>query len=502
MSAIKRIFLGCMILGLSGLGGACADLLDFGPLASRFRMSLEAGQREEWVGPLYYHQHTDSEDLSAMPPLWSSVRNHEIDSVETDVLYPILTYDRFGEEYRWQLFQWINLASGRVSQTETNAHRFTLFPFYFQQRSAVADQDYTAVFPFYGKLKNRLFRDEIEFAAWPIYVKTVRRQRYTAPAEDSEFTGALYRYFEQRRGDVTTYNIVVPFFHVRVGSGLRGWQFWPLYGHEEKKATTWTNQWDEVVQEGGHRRTFALWPFYFKNDTELGTPAEEHMSAVLPFYSRSTSSLRESITAPWPIGITHTVDRARKYEEWGYPWPFVVFARGEGKTTSRVWPFYGHSHNDSLEKNYYLWPFYRQDILRAESVERERVRILLFLYSDIHELNKETGKLKRRTDLWPLFTYGRDWEGRERWQMGAVLEPLLPTSKSIERNYSHLWSLVRAERNPATGASSESLLWNLYRRDSVTNQHHESLLFGLVQWDVTPEGRQARWFYLPWRTRY
>ena len=57
--------------------------------------------------------------------------------------------------------------------------RFTLFPLYFQQRSPDPNENYTALVPFYGHLKNRLFRDEIFFVMFPIYSETRKRDVVT-----------------------------------------------------------------------------------------------------------------------------------------------------------------------------------------------------------------------------------------------------------------------------------------------------------------------------------
>ena len=81
--------------------------------------------------------------------------------------------------------------------------------------------------------------------------------------------------------------------------------------------------------------------------------------------------------------------------------------------------------------------------------------------------NPETGAALHRVDFWPLYTYRRDFNGNSRLQVLALLEPYLPNSTSIERDYSPLWSLWRAEKNPKTGAASQSLLWNLYRHETT-----------------------------------
>src|SRR3954452_9616303 len=178
----------------------------FGPAYHEFRLTLEPGHRTEAVGPLYYHEVREDAQTWASPPLFSYTMSKEIDYEEFDILYPILSYDRFGPEYRFHIFQVFAFAGGQT-QTETNVHRFTLFPIYFQQRSAIPELNYTALLPIYGHLKNRLFRDEVKFVLMPIYVQS-------------------------RRKDVVTDNYMYPFVHVRHGDGLKGWQFWPIVGHE------------------------------------------------------------------------------------------------------------------------------------------------------------------------------------------------------------------------------------------------------------------------------
>jgi hypothetical protein len=129
------------------------------------------------------------------------------------------------------------------------------------------------------------------------------------------------------------------------------------------------------------------------------------------------------------------------------------------------------------------------------------MRILFFLYTDVEEKNTESGTISERKDLWPLYTYRSDHQGRRRLQILAPLEPILPHSKSIERNYSPLWSLWRSERNVATGASSQSLLWNLFRHETDDHSKKCSLLFGLFQYDSHSEGRRWRLFYIPFGAR-
>ncbi|MEY2467101.1 MAG: hypothetical protein QOD03_1622 [Verrucomicrobiota bacterium] len=448
-----------------------ANWLNAGLLYDDFPLTLDAGHRTEALGPLFYWEQKDSQRTWAIPPLFSHVYDSVIDSTEWDLGYPVITYDRYGSEYRWHIFQVFSFAGGQ-NQEEQKARRFTLFPLYFQQRSDDPELNYTALLPFYGHIKNRLLRDEIFFVMFPVYGRS-------------------------RKKDVVTDNYLYPVFHLRHGNGLNGWQVWPLVGHEHKEVTTKTNLFGDTDIVAGHDTWFAPWPIFFNSWSGTGTENPQHLQALIPFYilqrspnrdsttigpppffslltlpksksSKNSSGSKFSIPLINPFNVTHTVDREKKYREWDAPWPLIVFANGEGKTTTRVWPFFSQAHNAILQSDFYAWPIYKYNRVHSDPLDRRRTRILEFLYSDIKQRNTETGLAQHRVDFWPLFTFKRDYNGSTRLQVFAPIEPILPNNKSIERDYSPVWSVWRSEKNTKTGASSQSLLWNLYRRECTS----------------------------------
>jgi hypothetical protein len=473
--------------------------LEAGPLVHEFSLTLRPGHRLEAAGPFFFSQQSGGERSIGVPPLFSLVEDAEVDSREFDVLYPLLTYDRYGPEFRWQLLQLLSFAGGERLKDEAAERRVTIFPVYFQQRSTNAVDNYTAVFPLYGTLKNRLFRDEIRFVLFPLYGQTQRR-------------------LSPSRVEVTTDNYLYPFFHLRRGDGLRGWQFWPLAGHETKAVTTRINDFGELELVAGHETGFVLWPFYLHSHQGIGTDNPGRTVASLPWFSLERSRLRDTTIVLWPFFI-HTDDRARRYREWDLPWPLIVFARptgppvdspavlrrwpasqfagGSGKTVTRVFPLFGQAYTERLLSEFYLWPLYKRNRAHVPPLDRDRWRLLLYLYSDLTEKNLDTGAALRRRDLWPVFTWRADREGCERLQVLAPLEPILPNNKSIERNWSPLWSLWRAEADLQTGARSQSLLWNVYRREETPEARKCSLLFGLFRYQSSAEGTRWRLFPLP-----
>jgi len=471
---LGRHFLPWLVF-LFGLAGFChqadADESDgFGLIFDRFHLTLEDGYRTEIAGPLYYSQQAGDESTVAFPPFFSTVSNLSVAYTDYDFLYPLLTRLQYGQEWRWQLFQLLSFSGGK-EPSEATKGRHTLFPFYFSQRSPTdTNLDYTAFFPIYGTLKNRLSRDEIHFVLFPIYSET-------------------------RKKDVITDNYLYPIGSVRHGDGLHGWKVWPLAGYEHKIVTLQTNGFGDVETNGGYRRWFYLWPFHLNQDNGIGTDNPEKFRASLPLYVYSRSPQRDSTSVLWPF-LTWVDDRAKKYHEWQGPWPIVIFTRGEGKTTSRVFPIFSQSHNAIKEGDSYLWPIYTFKRTHSDPLDMRRTRVVFFLYDDTVEKNTQTGGYKRRVDMWPFFIWHRDFNGNERLQVIAPLEPAVPDNAGIERNWSPLWSFWRAENNLKTGAASQSLLWNLYRRETAPAHKKVSLLFGLFQYQCDGENKRTKLFYL------
>ena len=465
LSSLMFIFL---LAAVEKLAAADFDN-SFGFLFDRFQLTLAEGCRTEAAGPLYYYQHDEETSTLAFPPFYSCYRNPSVESHEDDFLYPLLTSLHYGKERRWQFFQLVSFAGGE-QQDDVAEKRFTVFPFYFQQRSTDTNQNYTALVPFYGHLKNRLFHDEIFFVMFPIYSQT-------------------------RKRDVVTDNYVYPIVHVREGIGLHGWQVWPLAGSEHKVITLHTNGFGDVETVAGHDHFFALWPLYLSQDNGIGTTNTEKFRASIPLFAYTRSPMLDSTTVIWPF-FTWLDNREKKYHEWQAPWPFIIFARGEGKTTSRVFPLFSRSHNAVKENDSYLWPVYTYRRTHADPLDLQRTRVAFYLYSDTVEKNTQTGGYKRRLDMWPFFTWHREFNGSERLQVFAPIEPAVPDNRGIERNWSPLWSLWRAERNPKAGATSHSLLWNLYRDETAPARKKVSLLFGLFQYQYDGETSRTKLFYL------
>lgn len=447
-----------------GQGPVSASEADrwWGPLFSEFELTVNPGRGQEALGPIWGSEKTDELSLWRISPLISGVREPDLERTEWEILYPLATYDRFGTEWRLQFFQMLNFAGSESLDGEVK-RRQTLFPIYFRQQTSSGTNDYLAVLPIYGHLRNRLFRDEVRFLLVPLWAQT-------------------------RKRGVTTDNYLLPFFHVRHGGGVKGWQFWPVLGTETKVITVRTNVLDELEPVPGHRRHFFAWPLFFNETTGIGSANPATNLYAFPVYLRTRSP---AMDYDWRLFFSHRTNRVARYEEWTAPWPFIGKARGPGKRALRFWPLWGHATSGILTSDFIAWPFYVHKKLDSPPLERERHRFLYFAYSNLREEDMETGRAYRRRDLWPLFTWRHEKDGSERLQVLAPLEGILPHNKSVERLYSPLWSIWRQETQPATEFRSQSFLWNLWRREQRAGHSRTSLFFGAVQTSKAADQRRT-----------
>ena len=120
----------CAVVCLLVLSVTATAQPSFGPLFHTFGLTLDSGHRTEALGPILAYEQRDTARTWGLRPALCYVLDEQTDFAEFDFVYPLVTYDRFGSEYRFQILQLFSFAGGQT-QSETNVHRFTLFPFIF-----------------------------------------------------------------------------------------------------------------------------------------------------------------------------------------------------------------------------------------------------------------------------------------------------------------------------------------------------------------------------------
>ena len=461
--ADRRWLLAGLLIGLASVPLRAG--VEAGPAWHDYKLTLLPGSATEGFGPVWGREKSEGSSAWRLSPLISHYADTATERSEYEVLYPAFTYDRFGTEYALHFLQFFQI-NGSSTVDDESKKRTTLFPIFFRQKSSNPTNDYFALLPLYGHLRNRLFRDEVHFVLAPLWVSSVKR-------------------------DVQTDNVLFPIFHRRHGNGVHGWQAWPLIGSETKEITYRLNNLDEQEVVPGHRRQFFALPFFIREETGLGTENAVTNRFAFPAYGQTRSPAMDFTSV---LLFTYRTNRQEKFSEWSAPWPFIGAANGPGKTARRFWPFFGHAKSPSQSSDFALWPLYTRRSTWGDNFRRNRTRLLYFGYSDTHLTQPGSTQEFRRRDLWPFFTYRHDLNGQTRLQVLALAEPLLPNNKSFEPLYAPVWSLYRAEYDPKTEQASQSLLWNLWRRDVEPGVARTSCFFGAVKTEKTDQGRKWHFF--------
>ncbi|HET6420881.1 MAG TPA: hypothetical protein VFG19_12025 [Geobacteraceae bacterium] len=369
------------------------------------------------LGPLFKLQQRGKEKDLAVRPLFYKTTNESEGISSTTYLYPLASSEKSEDVERIQVLQ---LYQNNVFRKEGEQEKKDnmLFPFYIQGTSAKYGP-YLSVFPFYGDLYERFWKDEYHYVMFPFYSRTVKK-------------------------GTTTRNYLYPIVSTIEGEKESGFQVWPLYGQSAK--------------EGVYKKRFALWPVFFDENTGLDTDNPTKKLLVFPFYVSIDSPKRVEHHYLWPF-FGHTVDSAKKSEEWDYFWPFFVTVKGEDRALNRYIPFYSEDKRKESVKYWYMWPLYSHENLASESFSQERDRILYFLFSDNRETWNADGKNRHKVALWPLFLYKKDYTGIKSFSFPAPLEPIVDR-EGIDKCWAPLWRVYVQKWND--DESAVSFLWNLY----------------------------------------
>lgn len=430
--ASKTAFIACFLFCLFASGPLFANeketaeeggtIFTFWPLID-YRESPADGYRNlALLGPLVkFQQWGDESDIAVRPLVYRSA-NAANDTVATDYLYPVVSAESTPEMTTVQGLQLFQKNVYRKGEGENEERSSMLFPFYISGTSKKYGP-YTSVFPFYGDIYERFWRDEYHYAMFPLYARTVKQ-------------------------GTTTRNYLYPVFSTVEGEKESGFQVWPLYG--------------EAAKEGSYRKRFVLWPFFMQEKSGLGGDNPTDKLFVLPFYASIDSPKSTARYYPWPF-VGHKTEVDGGQEEWDYFWPFWRTVQGERRNLTSWLPFYAEEKAKERSKRWIMWPLYKHEEISSDIFRQERDRLLYFLYSDNRESWPKDGAQRRRTALWPLFLYKRDPQGVMSLSFPALIESVLDRD-GIEKNWAPLWRIYQVKWDDS-GNSAASFLWNFYWHD-------------------------------------
>ena len=399
---------------------------------------------------------------------------------ETDLLWPLGIRSQRDDHYYWRALLFYGTGTLDDPTSPNDPWRFRLFPFIYAGRTQEGE-DYAAVFPLGGTIRDFLVFHETSFVLFPIY------------AEGRSPTGVEMR------------TVLWPFYLTRHGERIDQFRLWPFYGTAERRNLHATG-----------RSRFVLWPIW--SDTASTGEIEGSGFVLFPIFGhsrfdREKRGVEESWSVIPPLFLYARGDDG--YRKLLAPWPFIRILDNDGIRERHIWPLWGRTerwpvasgvlHPDvpggaaqisakgrstrDLSRSYILWPFFSRTETERAGVHRSVLHAPLpfFFRREETRIPNPDGEPRtpnpesrtglddptiRRSDdptssftrLWPLFSWRRTTVPPHH-SAGAVFLrvpelSLWSKSEQVERNWAPLWSLYTYRKKPS-GAYCNDLLWGL-----------------------------------------
>lgn len=394
------------------------------------------------MGPIFADIRLQDRKILSIRPLWTRFSYENTDSSHWHVLYPVANwYERPGVSYGHVL----NLIRYR-HQEETSMVQFEVFPFFFYRDGDQVPKRTLALWPVAGVIHNRLFRDEIAFAAWPLLVRT-------------------------RKGDETRVHFPYPFLRYHYGPHSSGFGIWPLFG--------------KFQRENDYANWWALWPVLYSYKDKLDREQPRVRLGAWPFYHHESDAGMHSHNWVWPFfGYTREYDPRPVYSENRYFFPFLVQGRGDEKYINRWLPLFSDESSPGYSKQWYLWPLLKREKRQDGAVVRDITTLLYFFAR--HEV-QDLGDTKARLGtVWPLFSFWDDGRGRSQLQALDPLTIFFPSNQVIKQNWSPLFAVYRWDQRGDN--RRHSLLWDLITLELDPEQGNRFTFGPLLDWKTGGSG--------------
>jgi hypothetical protein len=295
-------------------------------------------------------------------------------------------------------------------------------------------------FPLAGHVRQKLFADEIDFAAFPLWTRT-------------------------RAGDWHSTHVLWPLIAWGEGEGRSHARFLPF--------------WSQSDGPDGSKRT-AAWPFLHWSTLRTGDRTFDgwFLFPLLGHRTASDDSYREW-TVLWPFfswsDDARTGDRNRSLF-----WPIhrEIERSADHESSTWWWPFWGTYSSDAETSSFYAWPLvwsaeFRDDGGPAGRTTRRTFVVPLWM-------ERESGPTGGAPDThevrsWPLFSFERTATGEETlrvpelipffgWKAGetAWSDLLAVFRRTADAEGRAAWDLplgIVRWRRDARGASKLTLFW-------------------------------------------
>ena len=395
-----------------------------------------------------------------------------------------------------------------------NDYDLGIFPFIFYGDSPEKRDRYLMLWPLGGTVRGKLGQEEISAYAFPGFLLFVFFPPWVVASGPVApyalccaylFISFMPLYTEYGRGDYRARGVLWPLYTRGKGDNIDVFRILPFYSRSTKKG--WYDN-----------RSYFLFVNY--SETYYRDGVTRYNFFVVPFYGHkwSSSGDMEATAILWPF-FSWGYNTRNGEKEYNVPWPFVQLKDcTDPFVYKRVFfPFYG-DYRYKKERSFFVTPFYftlHNDSDTINSAYYYYCMIIWYFRRDYQSEHQLYGQHWRFFKIWPVFKV----EYNDRGDMSFNLLSLLPLRdpEGYEALYEPFWSIVEY-RKSANGEKRLGLLFRTYYRwwsDSFIqvqvpilfsyssasgNLRSWSVIFSMFGYVNKPDGRYARFFWIPVRT--
>jgi len=430
-----------VFLGLLVFVVASCSTVDYAPLYES--KESEGVTAKRGLGPIYEDvRFPNGHVRQAVRPFWSYEKSGE--RVAEDFFWPLAMSRREKDYYKSHFL--LLFYHNENLKNDKSAWMFWALPFWYEGRSRDG-QDYKALLPFWGDVRDAMGYDLLRFRFFPFYLYTKKN--------NLESNGYLWPFISETHGD-----------------GLNKYRVFPFYG--------------KLVKEGSHQNSFIMWPFWHEGQS-LNPKKPGDWFLAWPFYGHYKYQDEEKYTVMWPFISWSTSDKETKKNA---PWPFYTKRlTKDGKEESlSVWPFYARTTAPNKIYKSVMWPIATYSRLGDDKTYTENSWCLPFYWS-----SKKVDKGQEFEDYqryWPLLSVDKAGGAKSVKFLSLWPQRHMP---SIERNWEAGWELYRYFDN--ADITSHDVLWGMgkYR---VNHKKDKSEFSFFPLFDKERDKENTSWSFL------
>jgi hypothetical protein len=410
---------------------SAAVTLDTPATPWRFRLGpfLEVGRSRAGV------------ELLALRPLFSRVADTNHAEAITDLLWPWSSWHRRADRLDGWAFPAFYLDED--VREPLARYSFWLLPVYVEGRTRAGD-DFGAVFPLGGDLRDFLWLDELHFTCFPLHLS-------------------------YRQGAQQTESYLWPLYLRETGPKRERFRLFPVYG----TSTTATQ-----------RATFAFWPFWTQENFD---GPKQHGSAemLFPIYGRVDTDTQQGWMALPPLfsrmTMTNGETRLRA------PWPIYETARTQDTAKDNCWPLWTHTATPTGHRGTIAWPLWWEETSTAPGRQEQR-RSLVPFYHVVRRTGRTEGAAAAGAldyvRVWPFYSC---YERPEGTRIRVPELTWMRDGLGIERNWAPFWSWY-VQTDMPDGARDHDLFWGLARWGRQCDDTTYVQVGPLAAWQQRPDG--------------